>query len=568
MRTLVMVSLLLLLLLLPPCASRPADDQCPQSDACWMPITHELMLHGSVTNRCPQRHRSLCAAQQACRASEWCGGVVQDNGISCGSKMRFELRLGRGLPDLAGVSKARNTFNTWLMLPSVPGGCAVFARKLACIRSQGGHALRRQLVALGESDWGQPAQLHLRLLGLAAASNSSFIDDGCSASLRQPPPPQTMSQAPNATFSTRLANSPVYQASRKQWLLGSVASTRCSDRGIESGGGCGGHLCFLGRCLCSRRGDPAVACIHEHSLPETAAAAQADPAAASKLAAARVSAFCRSLPVAPGAMVGARGLRAWYLHRMPSKPFVHSEAIALFNVLHRDTCEYYEGGWGTVAIDEVRWRRAQSFEVKHQEGVDSDREAQHVAMFNAYTALRSLDLGDVLEIGSGPFAQLLPLLRMAEARTHSVTLVDPLMIKYMQMPRCRYRHGRLDGHPVQLVASGGEDLDFHDAFDTVVMMNVLEHCLHGLRVLQNMHNALRVGGRLIFSERTYDELWSQMWASEHRLPFWDVGHPISLRRATTEMLLALYTPLYRVSSPTDGDYFIGVKKAQGWPSSG
>ena len=34
---------------------------------------------------------------------------------------------------------------------------------------------------------------------------------------------------------------------------------------------------------------------------------------------------------------------------------------------------------------------------------------------------------------------------------------------------------------------------------------------------------------------------------------------ISLRRATTEMLLSLYEPLYRRISTEDGDYFIGVK---------
>lgn len=68
-----------------------------------------------------------------------------------------------------------------------------------------------------------------------------------------------------------------------------------------------------------------------------------------------------------------------------------------------------------------------------------------------------------------------------------------------------------------------------------------------------------MGGRLIFSERLYDEHWAALWASSHRLPFWDVGHPISLRRATTEMLLSLYEPLYRRISTEDGDYFIGVK---------
>ena len=152
-----------------------------------------------------------------------------------------------------------------------------------------------------------------------------------------------------------------------------------------------------------------------------------------------------------------------------------------------------------------------------------------------------------------------PLLRMAEARTRSITLVDPLMSKYVRMPRCRFRSGTLDGHQVQLIESGGEDLDFEAAFDTVIMMNVLEHCRHGLRVLQNMHDALKPGGLLIFSERSYDQHWASLWESKEKLPFWDVGHPISLRRATFDMLLAHYTPLHELNDPEDGYYFIGIK---------
>jgi hypothetical protein len=51
----------------------------------------------------------------------------------------------------------------------------------------------------------------------------------------------------------------------------------------------------------------------------------------------------------------------------------------------------------------------------------------------------------------------------------TVTLVDPLMTHYLRnVQGCTYRSGKLLGeHATLLVQAGGEDLDFHESFDTV-----------------------------------------------------------------------------------------------------
>ena len=97
---------------------------------------------------------------------------------------------------------------------------------------------------------------------------------------------------------------------------------------------------------------------------------------------------------------------------------------------------------------------------------------------------------------------------------------------------------------------------------------VQEHCHDALRVLQTLHESVRpAGGLLIFKERCYDHKWSKYGKEQQPVPFWDIMHPVNVKRAVIEALLSLYKPLYRrdffyeKSYPTDeGVYFIGVKK--------
>lgn len=133
-------------------------------------------------------------------------------------------------------------------------------------------------------------------------------------------------------------------------------------------------------------------------------------------------------------------------------------------------------------------------------------------------------------------------------------------------------------------AQAAEQLDFTATFDCVVMINVLEHTWNALHVLQNMHNAVRPGGVLVFSERTYDDKWGAFfsgarqdgqgrqvpltsrvggWLIEggrYAVPFWDVAHAISIKYAVVDILLQHYTPLYTRHFSDQGLYFIGTRK--------
>ena len=166
------------------------------------------------------------------------------------------------------------------------------------------------------------------------------------------------------------------------------------------------------------------------------------------------------------------------------------------------------------------------------------------------------------------------MLRAARATADNVTLADPLMEQFVHIKGSRYRPGTFfNTVPLTLVSSAGEHLDFNEVFDCVVMLNVLEHTWSAIHVLQNMHNAVRRGGILVFNERTYDNKWDMFWKGAGNIttrsknpPFWDVAHPINLRRAVIDVLLQYYTPLYlrRFSMEDDypadeGIYFIGVR---------
>ena len=51
-----------------------------------------------------------------------------------------------------------------------------------------------------------------------------------------------------------------------------------------------------------------------------------------------------------------------------------------------------------------------------------------------------------------------------------------------------------------IINAGAERLDvFDQAFDTLMMINVIEHVENGIRILRNIYNALKPGGLLIFN---------------------------------------------------------------------
>jgi SAM-dependent methyltransferase len=134
----------------------------------------------------------------------------------------------------------------------------------------------------------------------------------------------------------------------------------------------------------------------------------------------------------------------------------------------------------------------------------------------------------VLEVGAGPYTKLRLILEGGNySRTmKSVTLEDPLALSYIANPKVVTSY---DEHqfcipprrcwPVTLLRVGAEVPFQAEAYDTVIMMNVLEHCKDAVAVLSNVYHALRPGGLLVFSESVY---------SPGSLPQSDACHPLRI----------------------------------------
>lgn len=112
-------------------------------------------------------------------------------------------------------------------------------------------------------------------------------------------------------------------------------------------------------------------------------------------------------------------------------------------------------------------------------------------------------LGKVLEIGCGPWTQLGFMLdQRSDWIVDSITLWEPGADKYMKnVATCAYKDGKLRGRPVEVVSKGAEHINASAVYDTVVMINVLEHVQNMYQLLNKLHQALKPGGVLIFNDR-------------------------------------------------------------------
>jgi len=212
------------------------------------------------------------------------------------------------------------------------------------------------------------------------------------------------------------------------------------------------------------------------------------------------------------------------------------EALAKDNDQH-----YWQEDVGIVQVDEQRWKQAQQYEadtwMKHHLSASSDRHYEHAKLFNNYQALPD-NLGDLLEIGCGPFTQTSMITQRHTAK--SITLLDPLLEQYKQHPHCLYN--KLSPAPT-LIAKRGEDLDLVGQFDTIICINVLEHVQDAMKVLANIKRALKSGGIIIMGETTYDGLNVNIT--------YDVGHPIRVKSAVLNDFKKDMVILF-----INGDYFI------------
>lgn len=226
-------------------------------------------------------------------------------------------------------------------------------------------------------------------------------------------------------------------------------------------------------------------------------------------------------------------------------------AEALAKLAQTNDSQFYIPGDGVVRVTPERWEQAQQYEhdtwLVHNLGSVSDRNDDHLAGFNGYAAL-PLEHGKVIELGAGAFTNVRHILSRDGSKWDSVTLLDPLIEEYRQFhPNCVYRTGgAIDPWTPVLVAKPVEGYKTKTKYDTVVMVNTLDHCYDSELVFGWIDSHLKTGGYLVFGENARDV---------DPMTHYDVGHPIAVTQSVLDGFLSGYDELYR-----NGGYFIGVKR--------
>lgn len=244
-----------------------------------------------------------------------------------------------------------------------------------------------------------------------------------------------------------------------------------------------------------------------------------------------------------------------------------NQSTAAESCANNDRCFFHPlYGIGEVSLE--RWEAAASAELSvwaTHRGFN-DRWKDHLAGFDNYKMLPN-DLGNMIEMGCGPYTQTLSILRLRNKHVNirKLTLSDPNANEYMnQVKQCSYKNGTLIGFnyiPTTIITLKSEEmLSYTDTFDTILMINVLEHVQNAYQILQNLYMALTVNGTLIFAERWWDQLYEK---NNYKM---DNIHPIRIKYYVWKWFTDHFIPLYDARNHEsflkyeyNGSYFIGRK---------
>ena len=190
------------------------------------------------------------------------------------------------------------------------------------------------------------------------------------------------------------------------------------------------------------------------------------------------------------------------------------------------------------------------------------RNEQQLVAFDNFRAL-SKDLGYVLELGAGPYTKIRLILEHEEAaRTaNSITLVDPLLHVYLSNPNITTSFtsdklcvkGQCISTKLHPVAA--EAFVTKQRYDTIILVNTLEHTENAVQIMHNIWVLLKKGGILVFGEE---------YSTSLQLQVADPCHPIRIMKALFDEYLDLFEEALlgpRTGMDLDGITHQGVKQS-------
>lgn len=215
---------------------------------------------------------------------------------------------------------------------------------------------------------------------------------------------------------------------------------------------------------------------------------------------------------------------------------------------------------GVAVIPFSIWKAAQVAEAKAWNGHTGsayDVSTEHIEGFEKYSILNGFYLGDVIEVGAGPWTQTRAILDSikSENNVKSFTIHEPLAEFYKRnTPACAYKSGKLakiDGSgnyafPVTILGERGETLtDKHVQYDTLVAMNVIEHVQNAYEYLEGLYKTIKPGGLLIFHERFFENP-----VDGDKVLGRNLYHPIRITRFILDIFLQQFDIVMQNENPT------------------
>ena len=244
----------------------------------------------------------------------------------------------------------------------------------------------------------------------------------------------------------------------------------------------------------------------------------------------------------------------------------HGEAAKA--LLENGSDEKYLNKDGIISIGQNRWLEAQRYEstewLQRARGMKEDRNNFHKDIFQNYEILKDISVTSMIELGCGPFTNA-KLIESVIPNITDITLLDPLANSYItSQPNCTYKDRKLNNKDVTVIASSIEEFKVERTYDSVVMINVLEHCFSIPKIFENIEQMMAKGSYFIYADVQFDyETIEKISKSKY-----NAGHPL---RATKEYINNFLTKNFETLFSTTFDeevageqaeelYFIGVKK--------